>query len=446
MSFSVVLDAALMRILTAVGASLAITTFVIFPRLGVASDEVVTKALQSVVPIYSASTEETKKPNGTGFFITPDGYLLTAFHVVDQSSPQYKGGTFKLRLLSGKEFEARFIAQSEYLDVALLKIIPPTDTDLLSEIKPLPLNEKSKDKRLTVLGNPVETRPKLFDQTNVGLSDPDRSGLETVTPDLEAGYSGGPVIDDAGSVVGIALMKSDSSAVTFVRKIDTLSEFLESNGLVHGGLGYEKHLSLSSLATAEQVALLEKQLKTLKEEEQTKQKLMDELQDQLLHMKSQVQWDLLICEIQRPANVFGAAQTSDAQDSEPRHRLKISYNKGNIDIMLDAKGMFVAKILPMISGETLADAAKREGLTMSKHFTFAREEWIDDELDDDVDAQVRTYNDEAREQKKDQVDLNKIEGFVISLIPPPTVNDMKYFRFSDKLTSSVRPPKCGVQQ
>ncbi len=245
-------DGVLARIFVVSWAALDLTCFSIVPS-GAASDAIVDATMKGVVAIYKASTEENNKPSGTGFFITPDGYLLTASHVVEQNSNEYKGATFRLRLLSGKEFDARLIGRNQELDLALLKIVNSSGISLLSEIKPLPLKQDSKDKDFTILGNPSGDRPKLFDHTDVTVSDPDRYGLEAVNPASDAGYSGGPVIDATGSVVGIALRQGDFSPVDFVRRIDTIGEFLEANEIVQGSLGYERHLSLSSLATIEQV-------------------------------------------------------------------------------------------------------------------------------------------------------------------------------------------------
>ena len=83
-------------------------------------DATVNKALQSVVVIYKPSTDAKTKPNGAGFLITTDGYLLTAYHVVAPNSNKDKGITFKLKLRSDAELEARVVGQNEYLDVALL--------------------------------------------------------------------------------------------------------------------------------------------------------------------------------------------------------------------------------------------------------------------------------------------------------------------------------------
>jgi hypothetical protein len=434
---------------TVIGASLAMAAVIPAPS-DAASDAVVHDAMRSVVAIYRANAS---KPIGTGFIITPDGYILTASHVVDQNSDQYKGATFRVRLESNtSSIDARLVAQSEYLDVALLKIIPPNDPSSLSEVKPLPLKERSADKDFTILGNPSETRPKLFDQTNVTVSDPDRIGLKVVTPDAEAGNSGGPVIDGNGFAVGIALQKSDSTSVSFVRMIDTLREFLESNEILYDVHGHGQHVSLSSFAPTDRVEKLEVLLNQLKEEEAQKDRLVADVQQQLWRLKSQVQWKLTVCEEEArlPSADDNGVPSSNVDAQAPnaqRHRLTIAYDKGNnIEIMFDARGSFVVKIVPMITGESLSDANKREALTMTKVATFEGGAWVYNGFDEDVRAQVQAYNEGARENRKSEVDASKIRGLAISLLPPEGYKEMQYFRFRAKEVTLAGAQKCGNQQ
>lgn len=415
-----------------------------------ASDEIVGATMQGVVAIYKASTEEKNKPSGTGFFITPppDGYLLTASHVVEQDANQYKGATFRLKLSSGRELDARLIARNQELDVALLKTLSPSDASLLSEVKPLPLKQDSKDTHLIILGHPSGDRPKLFDHTNVTVSNTDRYGLEAVSPASDAGYSGGPVIDVTGSVVGIALQQAGYSPVDFVRRVDTLSEFLEANEIVQGSSGYARHLLLSSLATIEQVETLETKLNDLKDEERKKQRLIDEITKQLWNLKSQVQWNLSICEIPSSPKEIHAPGLPKGLHADPKHRLTIGYNK-ILEIMFDAEGVFTVSITPLMAGEAESqkgqnDARKRR-LYVAKSVTFDGQKWVFEQLDDDVEAQVRNYN-ETRDLGSIEVDDKNIDSFMVSLKPPQRDDEMKFFGFPDKVVKFAGVKKCDVEQ
>jgi hypothetical protein len=411
----------------------------------IVDDATISNAMQSVVAIYRPSINEQDIPIGAGFFITIDGgYLLTAYHVVAPSSEENKGTTFKLKLGSGIELEARLIGQNDYLDVALLKTILPSDSPLWRQIKPLPLKDNMSD-HLAILGHPIQSdRQKLFDHTDVLVSDRNRNGLVAVSPSAEAGYSGGPVIDDTGSAVAIALGQSEMSPITFVRTIDTLGEFLETNEIIKIEGGYEKHLSLSSLATIEEVATLEKELNSLKEEESKKQRLMDDITRQLWNLKSQVQWVLSVCEIQSQPNGLNDASLPTELHAEPKHRLTIEYKK-IIGIMFDAIGVFTASITPLMPGEGesqkgLAEARKRR-LYVAKNITFDGQKWVFEQLDDDVEAKVRNYN-ETRDATSAEVDVKNIDSFLVSLKPPKGDDEMKFFGFTDKVVKFVGGKNC----
>ena len=409
-----------------------VTLLVVVPS-NAAPDTVIDSAMRSVVAIYKAGAEEKKKPEGSGFFITHDGYLLTASHVVAPGLNENKGATFRLKLLSGDEFEARLIGRNTDLDVALLKIIVPRGPLVLM---PLPLKENSQDKNLTILGNPSMDRPKLFDHTDVTVNDPNRNGLEVVNPDAEEGYSGGPVIDATGSAVAIALRQSLGSSVSFVRAIDTLHEFLESNGIVQDGLGYEKHLSLSTLVTVQRVENLEGQLKVLQDDEKAKERLIDDITLQLWNLKSQVHWELSICEVPRLPTELAA---------EPKHRFTIEYKK-LIDIMFDAKGTFNLRIMPLMIGEEdsqrgLAEArARRLYIPHTVKFEHGQN-WIFDQFDDEVDAHVQGYN-ATRDKGSGEIDKGKITGYSVSLTPNKEYDEMQYFGFSDRSVSVFNVKKC----
>ena len=76
--------------------------------------EIYSKNIDGVV---SVSTETANGSGvGSGFFVTEDGYVATAAHVVENAKRVW------VILASGKREEARIVAANEFSDVALLKI------------------------------------------------------------------------------------------------------------------------------------------------------------------------------------------------------------------------------------------------------------------------------------------------------------------------------------
>jgi serine protease Do len=138
------------------------------------------------------------KGTGSGFIVSPDGYILTNAHVV--SSAQ----TVTVRLTDRREFQAKVIGQDERTDVAVIKI----------EAVNLPV-VKIGDPRLLKPGQWVVAigSPFNFDNTaTAGIvsatarSIPnDNSVVPFIQTDVAVnpGNSGGPLFNTRGEVVGI---------------------------------------------------------------------------------------------------------------------------------------------------------------------------------------------------------------------------------------------------
>src|SRR5262245_46762383 len=134
---------------------------------------------------------------GSGFIISPDGYVVTNNHVVAG------GGDILVRLSRGSELPARIVGTDPPTDLALLKIDSST-------LPVLPLGDSD---RLQV-GEPVMAigNPFGLDQTvTTGIvsakerfigSGPYDEFVQT-DASINPGNSGGPLLDSRGAVVGI---------------------------------------------------------------------------------------------------------------------------------------------------------------------------------------------------------------------------------------------------
>lgn len=141
---------------------------------------------------------------GTGFFITQNGYLVTCAHVVE--------GAHTIKVLTeGGMAAARLVSQHDVLDMALLKI----------EGRGVPLSffkasSLSLGEMVATMGYPniaVQGMEPKFMQGHISaLSGPqdDPSCIQISIP-LASGYSGAPVVDRNGNVVGLATMLLDES-------------------------------------------------------------------------------------------------------------------------------------------------------------------------------------------------------------------------------------------
>jgi serine protease Do len=134
---------------------------------------------------------------GSGFIVSPDGYILTNAHVVSSAE------TVTVRLTDRREFQAKVVGQDERTDVAVIKI----------DAQSLPV-VKIGDPRLLKPGQWVVAigSPFNFDNTaTAGIvsatarSLPSDNYVPFIQTDVAVnpGNSGGPLFNTRGEVVGI---------------------------------------------------------------------------------------------------------------------------------------------------------------------------------------------------------------------------------------------------
>jgi len=138
-----------------------------------------------------------RKGVGSGFIVSPDGYILTNAHVVDDASE------VTVKLTDEREFKAKVIGVDRRTDVALVKI----------DAKDLPvvrIGEASKSKVgewVAAIGSPFG----LENTVTAGIisaksrSLPDENYVPFIQTDvaINPGNSGGPLFNMAGEVIGI---------------------------------------------------------------------------------------------------------------------------------------------------------------------------------------------------------------------------------------------------
>lgn len=167
--------------------------------------------------------------SGTGFFIHPDGYILTANHVVaDCEGPI--GAHTKLGLIGGNRLtpintpgylnipgyesnvQVKVAAQDTQHDLALLKIVPNFTVDAFLKMRQENVLPKPQE-RVLVIGYPKQSWTTagefiefitadgvVRDVQDAFLAFSDSSGTRAATTH---GFSGGPVLDASGNVIGV---------------------------------------------------------------------------------------------------------------------------------------------------------------------------------------------------------------------------------------------------
>jgi S1-C subfamily serine protease len=134
---------------------------------------------------------------GSGFVISPDGYLLTGQHVVGGSRH------VRVKFVTGREVSGEVVRSDRRRDVALIKL----ESDVY---KCLPLGESSRVQPgadVFAIGTPLA---ESFGQTvtrGVVSGYGEEDGLRILRSDVSVhrGNSGGPLLDRAGVVVGLSV-------------------------------------------------------------------------------------------------------------------------------------------------------------------------------------------------------------------------------------------------
>ena len=180
---------------------------------------------QNTDSINVADDEIVPASSGTGFIITNSGHMVTNYHVV-QGCHNVKA------LYNGKEYDTEVLAVDKINDLAVIKAnlrprkiysISSEDGQLLEEVivAGYPLGKK------------VSASIKATSGTITALSGlGDNYGEFQTDAALNSGNSGGPIIDEMGNVVGVAVSKIQEEGVesfNFGIKSSILRVFLKSN-------------------------------------------------------------------------------------------------------------------------------------------------------------------------------------------------------------------------
>jgi S1-C subfamily serine protease len=154
--------------------------------------------------LASLPENESLRGNGSGFFITGDGYFITNFHVVKDAR--------KVKVKNGDAvYPASVVQVDEDSDLALLKVS--------GEFKPIGIstNDAELGESVFTIGFPdillQGTAPKFTDgkiSSLAGIRD-DPKNYQISVP-IQPGNSGGPLVDMNGNVVGVIVAKLNDVA------------------------------------------------------------------------------------------------------------------------------------------------------------------------------------------------------------------------------------------
>lgn len=215
-------------------------------RGGLSLQEIYAKAIDSVVSISSDNA------SGTGVVLSEDGYLVTNYHVIAESSYA------QVLLTDGREFPAVAVGVDPVSDLAVLYIEA-------QDLTPAEFGDSSALRvgdAVVAIGDPlgIELRGTMTDgiisaiNRDVSTSDGWKMSLIQTNAALNSGNSGGPLLNCFGQVVGINVMKigafSDKAGVEglgFAIPSITVKEVVDQI-IRYGRVSGRPYLGVSSFA------------------------------------------------------------------------------------------------------------------------------------------------------------------------------------------------------
>ena len=142
--------------------------------------------------------------HGSGFFISPDGYLITASHVVGEAK------FVKVLLPTGRELLGEVIRSDRIRDVALVKVEEGNMVAL-----PIRKNDVNIGEDVFAIGSPLGDEFKTTLTKGVVSGYRSEHSQDYIQSDVNVlpGNSGGPLVDQHGNVIGLTISQITFSSI-----------------------------------------------------------------------------------------------------------------------------------------------------------------------------------------------------------------------------------------
>lgn len=204
------------------------------------------KKLRRYYGIDSAPTPEaeTQKVTGSGVIISPDGYILTSLHVVENSAD------VNITTQDGKSYPGKIVAKDRFSDLALLKVdatsLQPVKFGNAETLRPgdwviaignqFGLGHTVTHGLVSGLGREAKGFEKSFGAKTGAVR-----FIQTDAP-INPGSSGGPLVNLKGEVVGInTFIRDDAQNIGFAIPAnvarDVADQLIKAGRIAHPYIG-----------------------------------------------------------------------------------------------------------------------------------------------------------------------------------------------------------------
>ena len=197
--------------------------------------------------------------NGSGFFISETGYIVTNHHVIEKASEIEVEFKYNNKIIG---FNAKVIQTDAINDLAIIKI----DDDKFSNVGTIPYNFKIRSvdvgtdvfalgypKALTIMGKEIKfTDGRISSKT--GFKG-DITTYQSTTP-IQPGNSGGPLFDFKGNLIGInnaKIITEDVEGVSYSIKSSYLLNLID---VLPKTISLPSSTQLASKPLTEQIKIL----------------------------------------------------------------------------------------------------------------------------------------------------------------------------------------------
>ncbi len=193
---------------------------------------------------------------GSGFLISPDGFLVTSNHIVQDADSVYVVDN------QGEAYKARVVHTNALYDVAVLQI---RDDSAFHPKAALPYgfdpNPADLGERVFTLGYPRDEIVYGEGYLSSGTGYRNDSTTYQIAVSVNPGNSGGPLLDERGNIIGIISGKQTSSeGASFAIKARYLNRVLAAipaDSLTGAGLKLIRKSNMATLSRKQQVKRME---------------------------------------------------------------------------------------------------------------------------------------------------------------------------------------------